>query len=135
MSTVRSKFIAKPAPRRPVFRVVFALPPTLALVAPGRHQPNPDGCALEISPLGQVIVTGPSRLETLEHAGRFLRNISKHRPGPIIVPATVVTPANYYSDRALGGRDGWTIVVSTCGEVTFAPTTVGVEVMPAGGGA
>lgn len=128
----RHKYIERPAAPTPVFRLVFALPTQLALVAPGRHKPNPDGCQLEIEPSGLVIVTGPNRREVQEHAGRFLRQISKNRAVPIVIPgATLVTPPNYYSARAQGGRDGWTIVIGTGGEVTFAPTTVGVEVMPA----
>ena len=130
MPASRTRFYAHRAavrPPRPVFKLVFALPASLRLVAPGRHQPNPDGPTLVIDRSGWCSVLGPSRREVLEHAGRFLKSVAKGR-GPIkIIGATLVTPPNYYPGAVRGGRDGYTIVIGA--EVSFSPTTVGVEVV------
>lgn len=114
-----------PPPRPPILRLVFQLPPALGLVAPGKHQPNPQGCQLEIAPDGMVCVTGPSRMEIFDHARRFLRLIAKGKPACAIAAVLRSPPGHWIGSS---GFDGWTIVINS--EIAFAPTATGVEVEP-----
>lgn len=71
----------------PSFRLAFPLPSLATSPPPGRHQPNPEGCAIAIDVGGMVTVSGPSRVQVLEHARRFLRQVSRNRAAPLIIPA------------------------------------------------
>jgi len=108
---------------RPQFRLVFMLPRTLGLLAPGTHPPSADGCVIAIESQGLVTVRGPSRRQIFDHVTPFLRRVARGRP-PCAITAVVITPSGYYG-RPYGGRDGWTIMLNA--ELAFAPTGVGVE--------
>jgi hypothetical protein len=102
------------------YRLTFLLPPALALVPAGRHSPCIAGCVLVIEadrPL--VVLTGPSREQVFEQAGRFLKVISKGA-GPQTIAAVLESPC--------GRRDGWSIAINA--RVVFAPTALGVDIFP-----
>ena len=101
--------IAYPGP----YRLVFLLPSRLILmVQPGRHQPCQHGCVLVVDRGGLVTVTGPSREEVFDQAGRFLRLACRGHQ-PVALAATLTQP---------GGRDGWSIIVGA--KVAFSPTAI-----------
>jgi hypothetical protein len=106
------------------YHLKFALPPMLALVPAGRHQPCIAGCILTIEPVEHdlvVDVAGLSRELVFEQARRFLRIVGKGH-GAVSIPATLVTPAPQHVIAAHGGRDSWSIIVNA--EVSFAATSI-----------
>jgi hypothetical protein len=119
----------------PDYHLKFALPPMLALVPAGRHQPCIAGCILTIEPVEHdlvVDVAGLSRELVFEQARRFLRIVGKGH-GAVSIPATLVTPAPQHviaaapgrsrpSSTGFGGRDSWSIIVNA--EVSFAATSI-----------
>lgn len=110
-------------------RLIFMLPPSLALLAPkGRHQPCIHGVVLRVERGGLVRLEGGSRQALFDQAARFLRRLAKTRP-PLSIAATLWTP---HETGHPGGRDGWTITINA--EVSFAPTALGVDI-PLGGDA
>ena len=115
----------KPPLRPSIMRLVFRLPPALGLIAPGRHQPAPNGCVLEIERDGRVSVSGPSRMEIFDHVRAFLRIVAKHKP-PCKIVAVLRSPPGHWVGSS--GADGWTIAVNA--DIVFAPTGVGVEIGP-----
>jgi hypothetical protein len=112
-------------PRPAIMRLVFRLPPSLELIAPGRHQPAPNGCVLEIEHDGRVSVSGPTRMEIFDHVRAFLRVVARNKPACTIT-AVLRSPPGHWPGSS--GADGWTIAVNA--GIVFAPTGVGVEIGP-----
>jgi hypothetical protein len=95
------------------YRLSFLLPAGVK-VEPGSHQPSPEGCVLHAD--GSIIViAGPSREATFEHATRLLRVVCRGRP-PLSIAAQLSTPARP------SGRDTWSIIVGA--DVAFSPTSL-----------
>lgn len=128
------------APEEP-HRLVFLLPPTLALRAePGRHSPCLHGCVLKVSQLAQVEIEGPDRTQVLDQAIRFLRVVAKDvikgLAPPVTIGAVLRTPGRqrerYAGDQwprtyGAAGRDGYTIVIGH--DVAIAPGPIGPHVL------
>lgn len=103
-------------------RLVFLLPASVGLVAPGQHE-FAGGCVLTVSAIGTVVVTGAVRSQIFAAVEKFLSPLTRKRPALAIQAVLESPPGHWPGSR---GRDSWSIIINA--GFAFAPTRLPPEI-------